>query len=153
MKKTPPTAPAAKTKSNRAQELKELKVLLLQERKDTLDHLKNLEDQTSLDAEDLLGDSADLAAVEVNQVSLTKLGVRLRKKLNKIDQAFERIEDGTYGICELTGEEIPFERLKARPFTQYTVEAKEELERKEKRYADHGDDDDAVGDDDTPEEV
>ena len=62
------------------------------------------------------------------------MGGRERKLLSKIDEALARFEDDTYGICELTGEEIPIERLRARPTAQYTVEAKEMLERRERGY-------------------
>jgi RNA polymerase-binding transcription factor DksA len=50
--------------------------------------------------------------------------------LNEINQALARIEDGTYGICEVTGKEIPAQRLKAIPWTRFSREAEEDLERK-----------------------
>ena len=65
---------------------------------------------------------------------LHKLGSRDQKLLEKIEYALAKFESDEYGICELTGEDIPFARLKARPVAQYTVEAKEMLERKERGF-------------------
>jgi RNA polymerase-binding transcription factor DksA len=48
--------------------------------------------------------------------------------LYEIDAALKRIEDGTYGICELTGKPIPWERLKAIPWTRFSLEAEKQLE-------------------------
>jgi len=48
--------------------------------------------------------------------------------LYEIDAALKRIEDGTYGICELTGEPIPWERLEAIPWTRFSIEAENQLE-------------------------
>jgi DnaK suppressor protein len=83
---------------------------------------------------------------------MTKLGSRQRRLLKKIDLALDKMDDGSYGICELTGEPIPVARLKARPVAQYTVEAKEELERRERGYRDRSDDDDVFGADDDGDE-
>ncbi|HLB52450.1 MAG TPA: TraR/DksA family transcriptional regulator [Chlamydiales bacterium] len=49
--------------------------------------------------------------------------------LRQIDRALEKIEDGTYGICDLTGEEIPLKRLEAVPYAVMTVKAQEKLEK------------------------
>lgn len=46
----------------------------------------------------------------------------------EIDTAFKRMEDGTYGICEKTGKDIPYERLKAVPYTRYSIDAKKNEE-------------------------
>ncbi|WP_326847970.1 TraR/DksA family transcriptional regulator, partial [Bacillus safensis] len=46
----------------------------------------------------------------------------------EIDAALKRMEDGTYGICEKTGKEIPYERLKAVPYTRYSIDAKKSEE-------------------------
>ena len=61
---------------------------------------------------------------------------RARKLIVKIDQALDRIEDGTYGYCEETGEEIGIDRLMARPIATLCVEAQERHERMEKTYDD-----------------
>lgn len=49
--------------------------------------------------------------------------------LYEIDQALERIESGTYGVCEMSGKQIPHARLQAIPFARYTVDCQSELER------------------------
>ncbi|WP_240901351.1 RNA polymerase-binding protein DksA [Thioalkalivibrio sp. XN279] len=61
---------------------------------------------------------------------------RERKLLKKIEQALLRIEDGTYGFCSETGEEIGLRRLEARPVATLTVEAQERRELAEKQYRD-----------------
>ena len=60
----------------------------------------------------------------------------MRKVISKIDAALGRIEDGTYGYCEETGEPISLERLMARPIATLTIEAQERHERMEKTYSD-----------------
>ena len=61
---------------------------------------------------------------------------RARKLIAKINDALERIEDGTYGYCEETGEPIGLERLEARPIATLSIEAQERHERMEKTYDD-----------------
>ena len=58
---------------------------------------------------------------------------RYRKLINKIDAALERIEDGTYGYCEETGEEIGIRRLMVRPIATLTIEAQTRHERRERQ--------------------
>ncbi|RMG42647.1 MAG: TraR/DksA family transcriptional regulator [Candidatus Dadabacteria bacterium] len=120
-------------------QLEELKQMLLDERKKIIEHLYKLKNESELEISDIGGDNADIATLEISQKAFHKLGSRERKLLKKIDHALAKFENGTYGICELTGEEIPYERLKARPVAQYTVEAKEELERKERGFRDVSD--------------
>nr|WP_240902136.1 RNA polymerase-binding protein DksA [Wenzhouxiangella sp. XN24] len=64
---------------------------------------------------------------------------RERKLLKKIEQALGRIDDGTYGFCSETGEEIGLRRLEARPVATLTVEAQERRELAEKQYRDRDD--------------
>ncbi len=64
---------------------------------------------------------------------------RERKLIRKIDEALKRIEDGTYGYCLETGEEIGIKRLEARPVATLSVEAQERRERREKQYGDRDD--------------
>ncbi len=61
---------------------------------------------------------------------------RERKLINKIDQALQRVEDGTYGFCEETGEPIGIKRLEARPIATLCIEAQERHERLEKTRID-----------------
>lgn len=64
---------------------------------------------------------------------------RERKLLKKIDSALQRIEDGTYGYCEETGEEIGLRRLEARPVATLSVEAQERREVAERLFRDRED--------------
>lgn len=81
-------------------------------------------------------DLSDRASLE------TEAGVELRtrnrylKLVGKIDAALKRIEDGTYGYCEETGDPIGIKRLEARPIATMTIEAQERHERMEKQYID-----------------
>jgi DnaK suppressor protein len=134
-------------------QLAELKQLLLDEKKRIVDQLFRRQDDSYSELGEISGDTADIASLEISQSQLHKLGTRERKLLEKIDLALAKFEDDSYGICELTGEEIPYARLKARPVAQYTVEAKEMLERKERAFRKHESGDDFYeGSDDTSEE-
>ncbi len=64
---------------------------------------------------------------------------RERKLIRKIDEALKRIEDGSYGYCLETGEEIGIKRLEARPVATLSIEAQERRERREKQYGDRDD--------------
>jgi DnaK suppressor protein len=64
---------------------------------------------------------------------------RERKLIRKIDEAIKRVEDGSYGYCLETGEEIGVKRLEARPVATLTIEAQERRERRERQYGDRDD--------------
>jgi len=64
---------------------------------------------------------------------------RERKLIRKIDEALSRIEDGSYGYCLETGEQIGIKRLEARPVATLSIEAQERRERREKQYGDRDD--------------
>jgi DnaK suppressor protein len=110
------------------QKLLEWKKELLAQSKDTLDDLR----QGGLNQPD----DIDRASLEVDKSLDLRTKDRARKLIIKIDQALERIEDGSYGYCEETGEEIGIERLMARPIATLCVEAQERHERMEKTYDD-----------------
>ena len=80
-------------------------------------------------------DDIDRASLETDKSIDLRTKDRARKLIVKIDQALERIEDGSYGYCEETGEEIGVERLIARPIATLCVEAQERHERKEQTFA------------------
>jgi DnaK suppressor protein len=123
----------------RKRDLEKLKKMLLLERQEIIERLLEIEHRSVEELNGMSGDAVDIATLEVSQKSLQKLGTRERNLLKKIDHALEKFETGDYGICELTGEPIPLERLMARPVAQYTVEAKELLEQQERRYRDPDD--------------
>ena len=81
-------------------------------------------------------DIADRASVETNRTLELRTRDRARKLILKIDEALERIEDGTYGYCEETHEPISLSRLEARPIATLSVEAQERHERMEKTHRD-----------------
>jgi DnaK suppressor protein len=64
---------------------------------------------------------------------------RERKLIRKIDEALKRVEDGSYGYCLETGEQIGIKRLEARPVATLSIEAQERRERREKQYGDRDD--------------
>lgn len=110
------------------QKLLEWKKELLAQSSDTLDDLR----QGGLNQPD----DIDRASLETDKSLDLRAKDRARKLIIKIDQALERIEDGSYGYCEETGEEIGIERLMARPIATLCVEAQERHERMEKTYDD-----------------
>ena len=81
-------------------------------------------------------DPADRATLEEEHALELRTRDRERKLLKKIDQALARIEDGSYGYCEDTGEPISLKRLEARPIATLSLEAQERHERNERVYRD-----------------
>jgi DnaK suppressor protein len=81
-------------------------------------------------------DITDRASVETDRALELRTRDRARKLINKIDQALARIEAGTYGYCEETGEPIGLRRLEARPIATLSIEAQERHERMERVHRD-----------------
>jgi len=79
-------------------------------------------------------DQTDHAISEAGRAVDLRARDRQRKLIAKIDAALQRIEDGTYGYCARTGEQIGLKRLEARPIATLSVEAQEWHERQEKSY-------------------
>lgn len=102
---------------------------LMAESQETIEHLR---DQSNQD----VGDEADRANRESEHGLELRTRDRYRKLLRKIEQALGRIDDGTYGYCEDTGDEIGVRRLDARPIATLTVDAQERREMQEKVLAD-----------------
>jgi DnaK suppressor protein len=101
---------------------------ILKEAKETLQHLQD-ENQNHPDL-------ADRASSETDRAIELRARDRQRKLISKIDAALGRIEDGTYGYCEETGEPISLKRLEARPIATLSIEAQERHERRERVYRD-----------------
>jgi len=101
---------------------------ILKEAKETLLHLQE-ENQNHPDL-------ADRASSEADRAIELRARDRQRKLISKIDEALGRIEDGSYGYCEETGEPISLRRLEARPIATLSVEAQERHERRERVYRD-----------------
>jgi DnaK suppressor protein len=101
---------------------------ILKESRGTLDSLQE-ENQNH-------PDMADRASSESDRALELRTRDRQRKLISKIDAALKRIEDGTYGYCEETGDPIGIARLDARPIATLSLEAQEMHERREKVYRD-----------------
>ena len=101
---------------------------LLQDSSQTLQHLQQETVQES--------DFADRASTETDRAIELRTRDRERKLISKIDAALRRIEDGSYGYCEATGEPISLNRLEARPIATLSIAAQERHERREKVYRD-----------------
>jgi DnaK suppressor protein len=101
---------------------------ILKEARETLQHLQ--------DDSQNHPDFADRASSETDRAIELRARDRQRKLIAKIDAALQRIEDGTYGYCEETGEPISLKRLDARPIATLSIEAQERHERRERVYRD-----------------
>lgn len=109
--------------------LNEMKEMLMQMRKELLkDVLRSVKEESNHLRFDV-GDFYDHASEDRQRELALTLSNRERNKLVLIDAALKRIEEGTYGFCEVTGEKIGEERLRAMPFTTLSIEAQEEMER------------------------
>ena len=79
----------------------------------------------------LYPDPSDRASMETEHINLLRIRDRERKLLSKVDEALDRMEKGSFGLCEECGEEIDLERLKIRPVTTFCIRCKESLEAQE----------------------
>jgi DnaK suppressor protein len=100
---------------------------ILQSSRTTLENLQESEQHPDL---------TDRASSETDRALELRARDRQRKLIAKIDAALERIEDGSYGYCEETGEPISLKRLDARPIATLSLEAQERHERRERIYRD-----------------
>mgnify|MGYP002883710085 CR=1 FL=1 len=115
----------AKMKEYFKQKLLDWKNELLKESNQTLNNL-----QSDNEAKP---DITDRASEEIDRSFELRTRDRERKLINKINSALKRIEDGSYGYCEETGEPIGLKRLEARPVATLSLEAQEMHEKAEKR--------------------
>ena len=101
---------------------------ILREARETL---QNLQDENQNHS-----DFADRASSETDRAIELRARDRQRKLIAKIDAALKRLDEGTYGFCEETGEPISLKRLDARPIATLSIEAQERHERRERVYRD-----------------
>ena len=101
---------------------------ILSESKDTI---KGMKEETRN-----IPDVADRASEETDRALELRTRDRQRKLISKIDSALRRIDEGSYGYCEETGEPISLKRLDARPIATLSVEAQERHERRERDHRD-----------------
>ena len=117
----------AKMKEYFRQKLVSWKQDLLKESSQTLNNLQNENDAKP--------DITDRASEEIDRSFELRTRDRERKLINKIDAALQRIEDGSYGYCDETGDPISIKRLEARPVATLSLEAQEMHEKAEKRIS------------------
>jgi len=101
---------------------------ILKEAKETLTHLQTESENHP--------DLADRASSETDRAIELRARDRQRKLISKIEEAIARLDDGSYGYCEETGEQISLKRLEARPIATLSIEAQERHERRERVYRD-----------------
>jgi DnaK suppressor protein len=101
---------------------------ILREASETISTLQNENDNHP--------DISDRASSETDRAIELRARDRQRKLISKIDSALSRLNDGSYGYCEETGEPISLRRLDARPIATLTIEAQERHERRERIYRD-----------------
>jgi len=110
------------------QKLLDWKTSLLAEGKETIEGMQ--------EGTRNIPDMADRASEETDRALELRTRDRQRKLVAKIESALRRIEDGSYGFCDVTGEPISLKRLEARPIATMSLEAQEQHERKEKVHRD-----------------
>ena len=110
------------------QKLNDWKEDILRESRETVVHLQAETENHP--------DLADRATSETDRALELRTRDRQRKLISKIDDALRRIEDGSYGYCEETGEPIGVARLDARPIATLSLEAQERHERRERVHRD-----------------
>jgi len=126
------TATATQSKSLTKKELKKFQDLLEDKRKVVLERARQmLSEGMVLDANDL-PDEMDLASSEYIQSFEFRLRGREKSLLSKLDLALKKIEEGSFGICEICDEPIGKKRLEARPETSLCIKCKEDQEREER---------------------
>ncbi len=108
--------------------LEDWKASLLDQSRDTVTMMQ--EDTTNIP------DLADRASAETDRALELRTRDRQRKLISKIDAALRRIDEDTYGYCEVTGDPISLKRLDARPIATLSLEAQEMHERREKVHRD-----------------
>ena len=108
----------------------EFRTILLKERATLLQDLELEQDSFIYNDQ---GDLVDIADSVILNDLINRLSDMDADKLKQIDRALEKIENGSYGICEGTGKPIPEERLRAVPWTPYSIEYAESLEKTKNR--------------------
>jgi len=126
------TATVTASKALTKKELKKFQELLEDKRKVVLERARQmLSEGMVLDANDL-PDEMDLASSEYIQSFEFRLRGREKSLLTKLDLALKKIEDGSFGVCEICEEPIGKKRLEARPETSLCIKCKEDQEREER---------------------
>ena len=104
------------------------KTILLEQKRQLILQANETVSRESANGQGQMPDYTDVASIESDRTFHLRIRDRERKLLQKIDQALERIEEGTFGLCERCGSDIGGERLKARPVTTFCINCKTKLE-------------------------
>jgi DnaK suppressor protein len=132
-KKTPTVKKQKKKQSLREKKIQEIKLNLLSQKNSLLNEAE--EALNELPGQTVFPDLGDQASAETDRNFMLRLRGREQRLLKKIEEALERIDSGTFGICEDCGNEIGAKRLEARPVTTMCIECKTLQEEEEKLRA------------------
>lgn len=116
--------------STRDKKILDIRKKLVEQRKALLSEAE--EALNALPGQTIFPDLGDQASAEIDRNFMLRLRGREQKLLKKIEAAIEKIDNGTFGICEVCGQEIDIKRLEARPVTTMCIECKTEQEEEEK---------------------
>ncbi|MBI2378207.1 MAG: TraR/DksA family transcriptional regulator [Deltaproteobacteria bacterium] len=116
-------------------ELEAFKKKLEESRNEVAERIRTRANTARVDEADVLTEEIDQAAAATEEAFNMRLLDKEVKLLREIEAALRKFEEGSYGICEGTGEQIERRRLEARPWTRYSVSYKEQLERDKKGRA------------------
>ncbi len=126
--------PAAKEQYMSDRQLEYFRQKLLTWRQELIDESQQTIDHLRSEVRDV-GDEAERATRETENSLELRTRDRYRKLINKIEQALRRIEDGSYGYCEETDEEIGIQRLEARPIATLSLDAQERWELRQRQLS------------------
>jgi DnaK suppressor protein len=115
------------------EQIEEFRQLLNENLQHLIEEAKVTVDGMHEAVKDTFADPSDRATLETSRNTTLRMRDRERKLITKVQEALQRVDEGTFGICEECGEDIGFERLRARPVTTLCIECKEDQERREKR--------------------
>jgi len=109
--------------ANIEQTLNERKIFLVNKLK------QNRNEYIQSQENSVVGDLADEATDLIEKDIIYGLSLSEKEELEAIENALKKISEGTYGICESCGEEIPIERLKVKPFAKYCIKCREKFDK------------------------
>jgi len=110
------------------QKLEYFRNLLLEQRRQAIEDLQT-DQSTALEGDDGVEDAGEMAELDLNRSTALDLADRQTHLIEEIDDALQRIEDGTYGQCVRCGKPLDEERLKAMPTAKYDVECQAAIEK------------------------
>jgi DnaK suppressor protein len=109
------------------QKLEYFRNLLLEQRRQATEDLR-ADKSTALEGDDGVEDSGEMSELDLNRSTALNLATRQTQLIEEIDEALQRIEDGTYGQCVRCGKPLDEERLKAMPTAKYDAECQAAIE-------------------------